>query len=150
MNAVHTKQVQVLKLNVNHKNLCTGVTAEARHTRTQLSAINKYYTDSFRAVGIIPQSGKSKGRTPQLWEKLSSKVSTGQCLEQRQGTKKVNGHKTSQSTATPTALRQLLGTEHSERAVGWLISKWVDCSFKREKNTILWAKLPKKATKCDG
>lgn len=80
MNAVHTKQVQVLKLNVNHKNLCTGVTAEARHRRTQLSAINKYYTDSFRAVGIIPQSGKSKGRTPQLWEKLSSKVSTGQCV----------------------------------------------------------------------
>lgn len=81
MNAVHTKQVQVLKLNVNLKNLCTGVTAEARHRCTQLSAINKYYTDSFRAIGIIPQSGKSKGRTPQLWEQLSSKVLTGQCLE---------------------------------------------------------------------
>ena len=81
MNVVHTKQVQVLKLNVNHKNLCTGVTAEARHRCTQLSAINKYYTDSFRAIGIIPQSGKSKGRTPQLWEQLSSKVLTGQCLE---------------------------------------------------------------------
>lgn len=81
MNAVHTKKVQVLKLNVNHKNLCTGVTAEARHRCTHLSAINKYYTDSFRTTGIIPQSGKSKGRTPQLWEKLSSKVSIGQCVE---------------------------------------------------------------------
>ena len=81
MNAVHTKQVQVLKLNVNLKNLCIGVTAEARHRCTQLSAINKYYTDSFRAIGIIPQSGKSKGRTPQLWEQLSSKVLRGQCLE---------------------------------------------------------------------
>lgn len=81
MNAVHTKKVQVLKMKANHKNLCTGVTAEARHRRTQLSAINKYYTESFRATGIIPQRGKSKGRTPQLQGKLSSKVSTGQCVE---------------------------------------------------------------------
>ena len=81
MNAVHTKKVQVLKMKVNHKNLCTGVTAEARHRCTELSSINKYYTESFRAIGIIPQSGKSRGRTPQLWEKLSSKVSTGQCVQ---------------------------------------------------------------------
>ena len=65
MNAVHAKNVQVLKLSVDHKNLSTEVTAEARHRHTQLPDISKYYIGSFEATGIIPQSGKSKGKTPQ-------------------------------------------------------------------------------------
>lgn len=40
MNDVYTKDALVLRLSVDHKNLSTEVTAEARHT--QLSGISKY------------------------------------------------------------------------------------------------------------
>lgn len=80
MNAVDTKNIQVLKLSVDHKNLSTEVTAEARHRHTRLSDISKYYIGSFKATGI-PQSGKSKGRIPQLWGKLSNRKPRGQGVE---------------------------------------------------------------------
>lgn len=35
-----------------HKNLSTEVTAEARHRRTQLPDISKYYMGSFETTGI--------------------------------------------------------------------------------------------------
>lgn len=40
MNDVYTKDALVLRLSVDHKNLSTEVTAEARHT--QRSEISKY------------------------------------------------------------------------------------------------------------
>lgn len=40
MNDVYTKDALVLRLSVDHKNLSTKVTAEARHR--QLSGISKY------------------------------------------------------------------------------------------------------------
>lgn len=46
---------------MDHQNLSTEVTVEARHRHTQLSDISKYYTGRFKATGI-PKSRESKGR----------------------------------------------------------------------------------------
>lgn len=46
MNDNNTKDAQVLRPSVAHKNLSTEVTAEARHRHTQLPDISKYYIGS--------------------------------------------------------------------------------------------------------
>lgn len=61
MNDIYTTNSQVLRLSMDHQNLSTEVTVEARHRHTQLSDISKYYTGRFKATGI-PKSRESKGR----------------------------------------------------------------------------------------
>ena len=61
MNDIYTMNSQVLKPSMDHQNLSTEVTVEARHRHTQLSDISEYYTGCCKATGI-PKSKKSKGR----------------------------------------------------------------------------------------
>lgn len=80
MNDIYTKNAQVLRLSMDHKDLSTEVTAGARHRHTRLPDISKYYIGSFKATGI-PKTGKSKGRIQQLKEKLNSKMPRDQGVE---------------------------------------------------------------------
>lgn len=59
MNDIYTKDAQVLRLSMDHKNLSTEVTAEARHT--QLSDISKYYIGSFKTTGIQRMKSQKEG-----------------------------------------------------------------------------------------
>lgn len=58
MNDIYTKDTQILRLSMDHKNLCTEVTAEARHT--PLSDISKYYTGSFKTTEIQRMKSQKK------------------------------------------------------------------------------------------
>lgn len=64
MNDVYTKDALVLRLSVDHKNLSTEVTAEARHT--QRSEVSKYE---------ILHSFFQSNRNPKEW-KVKRKDST--------------------------------------------------------------------------
>lgn len=59
MNDIYTKDTQVLRLSMDHKNLCTEVTAEARHT--QLSDISKHYIGAFKTTEIQRMKSQKEG-----------------------------------------------------------------------------------------